>query len=224
METALLAVQGPAALAILQPLADVPLGEIAYYHFRPGRVAGIEGWLSRTGYTGEDGLEIFAPWDRAGELWDAITAAGQSQGLIPCGLGARDTLRLEAGMRLSGQDIGPDTNPLEAGIGWAVKLDKGDFVGREALARARAEGLGRAFIGLNLEGRAIARHGHRILDEDRPVGEVTSGTYSFTLERAVATGYVEVASKESSALAVEIRGEKVGAHRVALPFYKRDHG
>jgi aminomethyltransferase len=216
-DLALLAVQGPSAVALLQPMASIDLQGIEYYHFKEGKLGELRASFSRTGYTGEDGFELFLDSPDAVGAWDAIVAAGAR----PCGLGARDTLRLEAAMRLSGQDIDTTTNPLEAGLGWAVKPDKGDFVGREALVRVKQAGPSRAFIGLELGGRAIARHGFAINDGDRPVGAVTSGTFSFTLGRAVAMGYVEKGSRDSTELSVDVRGEPVGARRVPLPFYKR---
>jgi aminomethyltransferase len=221
LETALVAVQGPAALGILQPLADIDLEAVGYYHFQDGQLDGIATTFSRTGYTGEDGFELFVGSDDAVAVWDRVMEAGAAAGIQPCGLGARDTLRLEAAMRLSGQDIDGTTNPLEAGLGWAVKLDKGDFVGRDALLTVKQEGPARAFVGLELEGRAIARHGYAIRDGDALVGEVTSGTFSFTLGKAVAMGYVETASKESPDLSVDVRGTPVAARRAPLPFYKR---
>jgi aminomethyltransferase len=221
LETGLIAVQGPRAIELLQPLVDLDLASIGYYHFALGRIQGVPARLSRTGYTGEDGFEIFLPAEATGVIWDAILFAGHRVGAVPCGLGARDTLRLEASMRLSGQDISEETNPLEAGLGWAVKLDKGDFVGRDALRRIKEEGTSRTMVGLELEGRAIARHGYPILDSGRQVGEVTSGTFSFTLGKAVAMGYVETASRDSGNLAVDVRGTPVGARRVPMPFYKR---
>jgi len=222
LRTGLLAVQGPRAIDLLRPLTDLDLDAVAYYHHVEGRLGGIPARFSRTGYTGEDGYELFLPWDRTVEAWDMITAAGAPAGLLPCGLGARDTLRLEAAMRLSGQDIDASTNPLEAGLGWAVKLDKGDFVGREALQHIKDEGgPSRLCVGLELEGRAIARHGYPILDAGRVVGAVTSGTFSFTLGRAVAMGYVERGSVESPGLTVEVRGEPVPARRAPMPFYRR---
>ena len=222
LELALLAVQGPRAVEILRPLADIPLDPIAYYHFGNGTLGGIPCGFSRTGYTGEDGFELLVPADRAVEAWQMVTTAGAPLGLLPCGLGARDTLRLEASMRLSGQDIDTSTNPLEAGLGWAVKLDKGDFVGRAALRQVKeGGGPSRLCIGLELEGRAIARHGYPVSDGGRVVGEVTSGTFSFTLGKAVAMGYVERSSVDSPDLTVEVRDEAVPAHRVPMPFYKR---
>jgi aminomethyltransferase len=221
MDIALVAVQGPRALEVLRPLASIDLDAVAYYHFADGRLGDLEAGFSRTGYTGEDGFELFLRSDDAVAAWDMLLEHGAAAGVQPCGLGARDTLRLEAAMRLSGQDIDRSTNPLEAGLGWAVKLDKGDFVGRDALRAIKESGLRRRFVGLELDGRAIARHGYRILDAGNPVGEVTSGTFSFTLGRAVAMGYVDAASFDSESLAVEVRGETVPARRVALPFYKR---
>jgi aminomethyltransferase len=223
METALVAVQGPRAVDILRRVAeDIDLDAVGYYHFAPGRIGRTPVGFSRTGYTGEDGFELILEWGAATETWQSLVEAGTPSGLLPCGLGARDTLRLEASMRLSGQDIDESTNPLEAGLGWAVKLDKGDFVGREALQKIRDKGgPTRQCIGLELEGRAIARHGYAISDGGRQVGEVTSGTFSFSLGRAVAMGYVEKSSADSSALTVEVRGEPVVARRVPMPFYKR---
>lgn len=220
-ETALVAVQGPAALGILQPLVDIDLEAVPYYHFRDGHLDGVGATFSRTGYTGEDGFELFVRSEDAVAVWDRVLDAGTASGIQPCGLGARDTLRLEAAMRLSGQDIDGGTNPLEAGLGWAVKLDKGDFVGRDALLAVKQDGPKRTLVGLELEGRAIARHGYSIRDRDRVVGEITSGTFSFTLGNAVAMGYVETASKDSPNLSVEVRGTAVAAHRTPLPFYKR---
>jgi aminomethyltransferase len=221
LDTGLIAVQGPRAVDLLRPLADIDLDAVGYYHFADGRVDGVAATFSRTGYTGEDGFELFLPWNAVPAVWDRLLEAGAALGVLPCGLGARDTLRLEASMRLSGQDIDETTNPLEAGLGWAVKLDKGAFVGRDALLTVKQQGPRRAFVGVELEGRAIARHGYPISDAGRHVGEITSGTFSFTLGKAVAMGYVETASKDSEELTVEVRGEPVAARRTPLPFYKR---
>ncbi len=221
LETALIAVQGPRALDLLRPMADFAIDDVAYYHVQAARLNGLEVGFSRTGYTGEDGFELFVPWGEASEVWDRLLEAGHPLGILPCGLGARDTLRLEASMRLSGQDIDESTNPLEAGLEWAVKLDKGDFVGRDALLTVKQDGPRRAFVGLELEGRAIARHGYAIRDGGRQVGEVTSGTFSFTLGRAVAMGYIETASCDSHELTVEVRDSTVPARPCPLPFYKR---
>jgi aminomethyltransferase len=222
LHTALIAVQGPRAVEIVQAHADVDLAPVPYYHFVHGAFDGVPCRFSRTGYTGEDGFELFLPWAAAERAWRTLLETGEPHGVRPCGLGARDTLRLEAAMRLYGQDLSRETNPLEAGLGWTVKLDKADFVGAEALRRIKQEGVRRTLIGLRPEGRAIARHGYPILDGGRAVGEVTSGTFSFTLGGAIALGYVESASRDSKALAVEVRGEAVPATRVALPFYKRE--
>jgi len=216
-QVALVAVQGPRALELLQPMASIELAPIGYYHFAEGELNGLKATFSRTGYTGEDGFELFVDSENAVAVWDAVVSAGAR----PCGLGARDTLRLEAGMRLSGQDIDETTNPLEAGLGWAVKLDKGDFVGREVLLRVKADGPARAFIGLLPEGRAIARHGNAITDAGAPAGEVTSGTYGFTVGRAVATGYVDAGHRQSESYQVVVRDQPVNAQRVPLPFYRR---
>jgi aminomethyltransferase len=224
MDVALIAVQGPRAVEILQTLTDTPLDEVRYYHFVNGTLGGLPCGFSRTGYTGEDGFELLTPSNHAVEMWNLVMRAGEPHGLVPCGLGARDTLRLEASMRLSGQDIDESTNPLEAGLGWAVKLDKGEFVGRDALLRIRDNGPARLLIGLELDGRAIARHGYPILDGGRQVGEVTSGTFSFSLGKAVAMGYVERAAADSAGLTVEVRGEQVPARRAPMPFYKRQKG
>ncbi len=221
LQTALIAVQGPRSLDLLRPMADFAIDDVDYYHVQGGRLDGLEVGFSRTGYTGEDGFELFVPWGEAAGVWGGLLEAGRPLGILPCGLGARDTLRLEASMRLSGQDIDESTNPLEAGLGWAVKLDKGEFVGRDSLLTVKQEGPRRSFVGLELEGRAIARHGHAINDSGRRVGEVTSGTFSFTLGRAVAMGYVETASRESQDLTVEVRDSLVPARPCPLPFYKR---
>jgi aminomethyltransferase len=220
-DVGLLAVQGPLAIEILQPLTDAALAEVPYYHFIEGQLAGVPATLSRTGYTGEDGFEAFLDAGETAGVWDTILEAGARAGIQPCGLGSRDTLRMEASMRLSGQDIDLTTNPLEAGLGWAVKLDKEEFVGRDALLTVKQDGPRRSFVGLELEGRAIARHGYRVLDGGRHVGDITSGTFSFTLGKAIAMGYVESTSKDSGELAVEVRGASVAATRTPLPFYKR---
>jgi aminomethyltransferase len=222
-QTALIAVQGPLAERILQPLTGTPLAEIAYYHFRPGMVSGIECLISRTGYTGEDGFELYCPPQRAADLWDAVLAAGQSHGLLPAGLGARDTLRLEAGYCLYGHELTDDITPLEAGLGWSVKLNKGaDFIGRHALADEKQNGLLRKLIGIELSERGVPRAGYPILRDGEVIGEVTSGTMSLTFNRPVALGYVPPAdAAPGTSLAIEIRGKAVPAVVVALPFYKR---
>ena len=220
---ALCAVQGPRAIDIVGPVTDVDLGALRYYAIGEGRVAGIPALVARTGYTGEDGFEIFVDNARALELWDALTAAGEPHGLAPVGLGARDTLRLEAGMPLYGNDLDRSTNPFEAGLGRVVKLDKpDDFVGRAALEKVARDGPARKLVGLVMEGRGIARHGYPVYRDARRTGEVTSGTHSPSLGRAIAMAYVAPGDAESGTiLDVEIREQRVPAKVVDLPFYRR---
>ena len=223
LATGLVAVQGPRAVDILAPLTGLDLSSIRYYAIADGEVAGIPAHVARTGYTGEDGFELFVDVDRAGETWDALMEAGRAHGLIPVGLGARDTLRLEAGMPLYGNELGRDTNPYEAGLGRVVKLAKpGDFVGRAALEKVEREGVARRLVGLVLRERGIARHGYPVLNADGPTGTVTSGTMSPTRGVAIAMAYVAAADAEpGTMLTVEIRGARVAAEVVPLPFYKR---
>jgi aminomethyltransferase len=229
LETALIAVQGPRALEIVQPLvqtpADTTLEGLRYYAIVEGTVAGEAGLVARTGYTGEDGFELFVPAEAAGKVWDALMAGGRAAGLQPAGLGARDTLRLEAGMPLYGNELDRDTNPYEAGLGRVVKLEKaGDFVGRAALTEVSRNGPARKLIGLTVVGRGIARHGHPIVaaDDQVPIGAVTSGTMSPTLGVPIAMGYVPTdAAEPGTMLAVDIREAPVPAEVVALPFYRR---
>ena len=229
-DLALLAVQGPLAIEILAPLAELdggtPLQELRPFHHCGVSLAGITDSrvqrISRTGYTGEDGVEILIDAQRALTLWDAILEAGASRGLIPCGLGARDTLRLEAGLRLYGQDMDDQTDPYSVGLGWTVKRDKGDFVGRAAIAGIDPKQPPRRFIGLRFEGRAIARHGQRVRCGDRDAGEVTSGTFSFTLGCGIATASVDGDLGDDAEFSVDIRGTETPAQRVPLPFYRRN--
>jgi len=223
LATGLVAVQGPRSIDILQPLASLDLAAIPYYGIAEGIVAGIPAQIARTGYTGEDGFELFVDVDRAGEAWDAALEAGRDHGLVPVGLGARDTLRLEAGMPLYGNELDRATNPFEAGLGRVVKLGKpGDFTGRAALERVRADGVRRMLVGLVLRGRGIARHGHPVLDADGVTGVVTSGTMSPTRGEAIAMAYVAPAhAGPGTMLDVEIRGSRIAAEVVPLPFYKR---
>ena len=223
LATALVAVQGPLAQAILQPLTDVALEGVRYYAIAEGRAAGIPALIARTGYTGEDGFEVFVETSRAGELWDALMAAGTPAGMVPVGLGARDTLRLEAGMPLYGNDLDRDTNPFEAGLGRVVKLDKpDDFVGRAALERVARDGPAKRLVGLRVTGRGIARHGYPIFSGERRTGIVTSGTHSPTLGVPIAMGYVTPGDGEPGTIVeVGIRNARVPAEVVPLPFYKR---
>jgi len=217
-ETALVAVQGPRAVALVSALAGQPLGDrIPSFHFGPAVVAGVNVVAARTGYTGEDGFEVFIPAAEAQKVWDAIIAAGAK----PAGLGARDTLRLEARLSLYGNDVDQTTTPLEAGLGWVVKLDAGDFIGREALARQKAEGIPRKLIGFKVAGRGIARHDYPILDgPGNPVGKVTSGAPAPTLGYAIGLGYVPT-GLAGPGLQVDCRGKVFPLELVTGPFYKR---
>lgn len=221
-ESGLLALQGPEAEAILQPLTNVDLSALGYYHAIRGAVAGIPGLLSRTGYTGEDGFEILTNADRAGELWDTLLEAGEDRGLLPAGLGARDTLRLEAAMPLYGHELDESTNPLEAGLGYFVKLEKPDFMGRETLIKVKEQGLSRKLIGFRITGRGIARQGYEILHDDETVGRVTSGTFAPYLDQAIGMGFVTPELAEpGTRLEILIRGRPVAAEVVERPFYRR---
>jgi len=218
-----LAVQGPKAAALVDGLCEPRVIELANYHFKTATVAGIAGCIvARTGYTGEDGFEIFCPPARATELWNALLGAGQSVGIAPCGLGARDSLRLEVAYRLYGNDMDAEHTPLEAGLGWIVKLDKpGGFIGADALRAQKAAGLARKLVGLKLTGKGIARHGYPVRAEgaEQPCGVVTSGTMSPKLKEAIALAYVPAAlAKEGTRVEVEIRGKPVAAVVVKTPF------
>ncbi len=224
LSTGLIAIQGPRSVAILAPLTDLDLGAIRYYGIAEGEVAGTPAQVARTGYTGEDGFELFVDAHRAADLWDTLLAAGGPEGLVPVGLGARDTLRLEAGMPLYGNELDRSTNPFEANLDRVVKLDKaGDFVGKAALEKVARDGVARRLVGLVLRERGIARHGYPVLDAaGTRIGSVTSGTMSPTLGEPIAMAYVTPANAEpGTMLAVEIRGAAVAAQVVALPFYKR---
>ena len=220
--TALLALQGPEAQTILQPLADVDLSSIRYYHFEPGVVDGINCIISRTGYTGEDGFELYcAPVD-AVTLWNDLLAAGKECGLLPAGLGARDTLRIEAGYCLYGHELDEQTNPLEAGLGWTVKLNKGEFIGRDALLKVKEEGPKRKLIGIEMIERGISRAGYAIYENNLPIGALTSGAPSPTLNKNIGMGYVEAShAVVGNTVQIDIRGKRAAAQIVALPFYKR---
>jgi aminomethyltransferase len=223
LATALVAIQGPRSVEIVRPLTDVDLDALRYYAIAEGSVAGIPALVARTGYTGEDGFEVFVDTNRAAELWDAMLVAGSGQGLAPIGLGARDTLRLEAGMPLYGNELDRSTNPFEANLGRVVKLDKdGDFVGRAALEKVAREGITRQLVGLVMRGRGIARHGYPVHSGERATGQVTSGTQSPSLGEAIAMAYVATADAAPGTMVdVEIRGQRVPAEVVALPFYHR---
>jgi aminomethyltransferase len=220
---ALLALQGPNAVAIMRDLgAPQDLLELPYFHVTRANLAGVELWLARTGYTGEDGYELFCASDDAVTLWKALFAAGETHGLEPVGLGARDTLRLEARLALYGNDISEETHPFEAGLGWVVKLNAHDFIGRDALRTIKAAGLKRKLVGFEMTGRGIARHGYPIVADGNRVGEVTSGSPGPTVGRNIGLGYVPLAlAKVGTKLGIEIRGKVVDAVVVSTPFYKR---
>ncbi len=222
LATALVAIQGPRAAAIIGPLTDVDLTALRHYAIAEGTVAGVPALVARTGYTGEDGFEVFVEIGAGAVVWDALMAAGKAEGIVPVGLGARDTLRLEAGMPLYGNELGPDSTPFEAGLGRVVAFTKeGDFVGRAALAKAADEPRKR-LVGLAVRGRGIARHGYEVFRGDRRTGIVTSGTLSPTLGDPIAMAYVAPSDAEpGTILEVAIRDQRVPAEVVALPFYKR---
>jgi len=221
-EYALLALQGPRAVEILAPLSDTNLGAIGYYRFARGRVAGRPALLSRTGYTGEDGFEIYLAPEDAPALWDRLLEAGRGTGLVPAGLGARDTLRLEAGMALYGHEIDETTTPWEAGLDWTVKLEAGEFIGRQALVEQRARGISRRLVGFEVEGRGIARQGHPVLSAGSAVGAVTSGTWSPTFGKALGMAYVPAALAEAGTpIVLEVRGKPLAGKVRELPFYRR---
>jgi aminomethyltransferase len=220
---ALIGVQGPHAKGLVQRLTSADLSGIKYYTFIDERVADIACKISRTGYTGEDGFELFCRPNDAVRLWRALLDEGKADGIRPAGLGARDTLRLEAGMRLYGNDMDAETNPLEAGLEWTLSLDK-NFVGRDTIAQAREHGLERTLVGLKMLDRSIPRHGYPVATDSRRVGTVTSGNVSFTLGYNIAMAYVPPALAEGGTrLSVEVRGAAAPAEVVPLPFYKRPH-
>ena len=220
-----IAVQGPDALSILQQLTTVPLDEIKYYHFTEDKVDGVEAIVSRTGYTGEDGFEVYAATDKAAQLWNRILDAGrygEEYGVLPCGLAARNTLRLEAGMSLYGHEIDETTTLLEANLGWICKLNKGEFIGRERLQKQKEEGIKRKLIGFEVTDRGIARDGQEVLIDGRRVGLVTSGSPAPFLKKNIGMAHVPVEfANEGRAIEIDVRGRLVGARIVPLPFYKR---
>ena len=221
---ALLAVQGPRAVGLVNGLCADEVAELRPFHCIDSMVAGIRASVSRTGYTGEDGFELYVDAADASALWDSLLEAGAGDGLIPCGLGARDTLRLEAGLRLYGQDMDDDTDPYSCALGWTVKLQKGNFIGSAALARLDPKHPPRRFVGIELQGRSIARHGQPVIAGGEPAGEVTSGTYSFTLDHSIATASLDGGVPADAELSVDIRGTVAAATVVPLPFYRRPKG
>ena len=219
---ALMALQGPAARDVLQPLTGVNLADIKYYWFTTGEVAGVRATISRTGYTGEDGFEVFVAPASAERVWDAILHAGKPAGVVPAGLGARDTLRLEAAMRLYGNDIDETTTVLEADLGWIVGWKKESFVGAEALRRQKQEGVTRRLAGFEVMERAIARHGYDVFVDDAKVGTVTSGTQTPYLKKAIGMAYLPLERTNPGAeFEIDVRGRRARAQVVPLPFYTR---
>jgi len=219
-----IAIQGRNGIKILQPLVDVDLSEIKFYWFQEGKVDGVDAVISRTGYTGEDGFEIYFSPDPAPRIWNKLLEAGKPYQITSCGLAARNTLRLESKMALYGNDIDDTTNVLEAGLGWICKLKKGEFIGRDALRQIKAEGLKRKLVGFEMLGRGIARDHYPVLIDGRVVSEVTSGSYSPYLKKNIGLCYLPIDHTEiSTGIQIEIRNKPVDARVVETPFYKRDY-
>ena len=217
-----IALQGPRAQEILQPLTDLNLSEIKYYWFKTGKVAGIDSIVSRTGYTGEDGFEIYTTHSQPEKIWYALLEEGKKYGLKPAGLGARDTLRLEAKMMLYGNDIDETTTVLEADLGWMVKFDKPDFLGKEALLKQKNEGIKRKIIGFEIKGRGIARPHYPVFINGKKVSEVTSGTFAPYLKKSIGLTYLPIEYTEiGTQFEIGIRNNLVKAEVVPTPFYKR---
>jgi len=220
-----IAIQGPEALSILQTLTAEPINEIKYYHFREGEIDGVAAIVSRTGYTGEDGFEVYAAADKAEQIWNKILEAGNfgaDSGVLPCGLAARNTLRLEAGMCLYGHEIDETTTLLEANLGWITKFNKGEFIGREPLAKQKEAGVKRKLIGFEVTDRGIARDEQEVFLDGRRAGQVTSGSPAPFLRKNIGMAYVPVESaKEGGAIEIDVRGRLLAARIVPLPFYQR---
>lgn len=221
-----IALQGPDALRILQTLTETPLEEIKYYHFREGSVDNVPAIISRTGYTGEDGFEVYAAADRAEQLWNKILDAGNHgspEGVLPCGLAARNTLRLESAMALYGHEINETTTLLEANLGWICKLNKGDFIGRERLAKQKQDGILKRLVGFEMTERGIARDDQEVLINGERLGRVTSGSPAPFLKKNIGMAYVPVEfANEGQQIQIDVRGRAVGAQIVKMPFYKRE--
>jgi len=220
-----IALQGPEALSILQQLTHVPLNDIKYYHFTTGTVDGVESIISRTGYTGEDGFEVYAAAEKGEQLWNKMLEVGKvgtETGVLPCGLAARNTLRLEAGMSLYGHEIDETTTLLEANLGWICKLDKGEFIGREKLAQQKETGLKRRLVGFEITERGIARDDQEVVIGDQRVGKVTSGSPAPYLKKNIGFAYVPAEfAAVGGEIKIDVRGRLVGAQIVKTPFYKR---
>jgi aminomethyltransferase len=221
-EFAQLAVQGPRAVEILRRLTAVDLSKIATYHFTEGKVANADCIISRTGYTGEDGFELYCSPAQAERLWFAILDEGKRDGIQPAGLGARDSLRIEMKYALYGHDIDDAHTPLEAGLGWIVKMEKGEFVGREALQKQKADGVRRKLVGFELVGAGVPREGYSLLKDANPIGQVTSGTMGPSVKKPIGIGYARAdLAVEGSSFDVDIRGRAVPAKVVKTPFWKK---
>jgi aminomethyltransferase len=217
-----LAIQGPKAREVAQQLTDTELGKIKYYWFADGIFAGVPARIAHTGYTGEDGFEVYVAPEYAVDVWNAIMDAGKSAGIKPCGLGARNTLRLESKMALYGHEIGPSISPFEADLAWIVKLDKGDFIGREALRNQREKGLTRKLVGFEMRGRGIGRDSYEVLLDGQPAGWVTSGSPAPTLNRNIGLCYLPIdRAQPGEKIGIVIRNQAVEAETVSTPFYKR---
>ncbi len=220
-----IAVQGPDALGIVQKLTDTNVSSVKYYHFEEGKFNGVDAIISRTGYTGEDGFEIYADPASAEQLWNTILETGKygnDGGILPCGLAARNTLRLESGMSLYGHELADDVSPLEAGLGWIVKLKKGDFVGSEALARQKEEGLTKKLAGFEMTQPGIARDGFDVYVDDQKVGNVSSGSPAPYLKRNIGLAFLAPEfANIGQEIRIDVRGKHLTAEVVATPFYKR---
>jgi aminomethyltransferase len=219
-----IAIQGPNAVAILQKLTDTDLASIKYYWFTTGRVDDVEAIISRTGYTGEDGFEVYAPADNAVQLWNKLIETGKADGLIPCGLAARNTLRLESAMSLYGHELGDDITPLEANLGWITKLKKeSDFIGRDALVKLKEAGLERKIAGFEMTEPGIARDDFEVFVDGKTVGKVTSGSPAPFLKKNIGLAFVPPEfANEGREIRIDIRGKHVAAKIVKTPFYKRE--
>jgi glycine cleavage system T protein (aminomethyltransferase) len=220
-DTGKLDIQGPLSEAILQRIMSDPLAPLRYYHSMETKVLDAPAIVSRSGYTGEDGFEIYVSADRVGDIWDALLEAGKSEGIKPIGLGARDTLRLESGMMLYGNEMCETVSPFEVVYGWVTNLEK-DFIGRDSLMRQKNEGVKRKLVGFVVEDRGIARHGYKVFKEGQEIGEVTSGTFSPTLQKAIGLAFVPVEYREpGTSIDIQIRDNFAKSRVVPLPFYKR---
>ncbi|MBA2378466.1 MAG: glycine cleavage system aminomethyltransferase GcvT [Blastocatellia bacterium] len=218
-----IAIQGPAAQSILQTMTETDLSQIKYYWFTFGEVAGVDAIISRTGYTGEDGFEVYAASEHAEALWRQMTEAGADHGILPCGLAARNTLRLEAGMSLYGHELSDDITPLEANLGWITKFDQEEFIGREALSDLKAAGLKRKLVGFEMREPGIARDGFEVEVDGKQAGYVTSGSPAPFLKKNIGLAFVPPEfAKLGQELKINIRGKLVSAMVVPTPFYKRE--